>query len=142
MHIYGKIRTEMREAMQYFASRLFTPQLSRHIDVRVTQKKSLGLIHGQVGIEDYNVLGQPRSFEIELRSTDSLEEKILTLAHELVHVRQYCRGQLNEQGNRWYGRRIDVDNVPYFELPWEKEAEELSEQLYKDYKECRSHKNK
>ena len=137
MQIYGKINFDKREALHSYASRLFTHQLSRHIEVRVSQKK-LGKIHGQVGIEDYNVLGQPRSFEIEIRASDSLEEKLLTLAHEMVHVRQYCRGQLNEQGNRWYGRKFDSDEIPYNELPWEIEAEELSNQLYRDYNDTRT----
>ena len=139
MQIYGKINSDMREALHYYASRLFTHQLSRHIEVRIVQKK-LGKLHGQVGIEDYNVLGQPRSFEIEIRKTDSLKEKLITLAHEMVHVRQYCRNELNEQGNKWYGRRIDVDNVPWNELPWEIEANELGYQLYKEFTECHNKK--
>ena len=134
MIITGKINSTMRQALEYYAYRLFTHQLSRHIEVKVTQRKNLGPLHGQVGIEDYNVLGQPRSFEIELRASDSLEEKLKTLGHEMCHVRQYCRGELNEQGNRWRGRSIDIDSTPYFDLPWEKEAEELGIQLYKDYK--------
>jgi hypothetical protein len=140
MIITGKINSIMRQALEFYACRLFTHQLSRHIEVKVTQRKHMPEFHGLCGIEDYNVLGQPRYFEIEIRASDTQKEKLITLAHEMVHVRQYCRNELNEQGNKWCGRRIDVDNIPWNELPWEIEANELGYQLYKEFTEC--HKKK
>ena len=47
-----------------------------------------------------------------------------TIAHEMVHVKQYIRGQLSvdKKGFQlWNGKRINGD-MPYHKLPWEVEA--------------------
>ena len=72
MIITGKINKKLREAIEFFASNLFTPQMKRHIEVRIRQR-DLGTWHGFVSIEDYNVLNQPRSFVIELHKNDNQE---------------------------------------------------------------------
>jgi hypothetical protein len=55
------------------------------------------------------------------------------LAHEIVHCLQYSRGELNEEMTMWRGRRVDADKIPYFEQPWEIEAETLGLKLYNDF---------
>jgi len=46
------------------------------------------------------------------------------IAHELVHAKQFCRGQINMVDNVWKHNKevIDCDHVDYMELPWEVEA--------------------
>ena len=64
---------------------------------------------------------------------------ISTLAHELAHVEQYYTGRMEDDGNyfRWNGKLydlVDYDTLPYKEyinLPWEKEAIELSAMFVK-----------
>jgi len=34
----------------------------------------------------------------------------------------------------WRGRRVDSDEIPYFEQPWEIEAEAKAIELYERYK--------
>jgi predicted metallopeptidase len=75
----------------------------------------------------------PISFVIEVRQTDSEEEKLKTLAHEMVHVRQYIRGELNEEMSVWRGKKVDSDEIPYAEQPWEIEAESIAHKLYDEY---------
>lgn len=61
-------------------------------------------------------------FDIGLDSRLDLETMLITLAHEMVHVKQYSLGQLklNEQNNFvWLGK---VHNNTYYESPWEIEA--------------------
>ena len=132
MIITGKINKKLREATQFFASNLFTPQMKRHIEIRIRQR-DLATWHGFVSIEDYNVLNQPRSFVIEIHKNDSEEEKLKTLAHELVHVRQYARNELNDEMNTWKGRKVDSDSIPYDDQPWEVEAIKLGDELYELY---------
>ena len=132
MIITGKINKNLREALEFFAANLFTPQMNRHVEVRIKQR-DLGTWHGFASIEDYNSLGQPRSFIIELHQKDNEAEKLKTLAHELVHVRQYVRNELNDEMNTWKGRKIDSDSIPYDDQPWEKEANELGNLLYERY---------
>lgn len=132
MIITGKVNKKYREAIEFFATELFTPQMKRHIELRI-RKRDLGTWHGFVSIEDYNVLNQPRSFVIELHKGDDEKEHLKTLAHELVHVRQYARNELNDEMNTWKGRKVDSDSIPYEEQPWEIEAIKLGNELYELY---------
>ena len=56
------------------------------------------------------------------------EEMLKTIAHEMVHARQFLRKQLNGYTNSWMGRK--PRNYKYENRPWEKEAHGLEEELY------------
>ena len=50
-----------------------------------------------------------------------------TIAHELVHVKQYIRGELDAYMTRWKGQQIPYGSrgalkIPYKSQPWEQEA--------------------
>jgi len=51
-------------------------------------------------------------------------ELAANIAHELVHAKQFCRGQINMIDNVWKHNKkvIDCDSVEYMDLPWEVEA--------------------
>ena len=55
-----------------------------------------------------------------------------TLAHEMVHVRQFARGELNSSLSRWKSNKY-CDNIEYWDQPWEKEARRLQNQLVYEY---------
>ena len=56
-------------------------------------------------------------------------EMMQTLAHEMVHARQFIRGELNNQGGwAWKGRK--ADGFDYENQPWEKEAFRLEKELF------------
>jgi hypothetical protein len=44
----------------------------------------------------------------------------------MVHVKQHAKGELKsmltEREERWHGRYIKENELPYFEKPWEIEA--------------------
>lgn len=132
MIITGKLNKNLRKALEFFAANLFTPQMNRHVEVRVRQR-DLGTWHGFASIEDYNSLGQPRSFVIEIHKKDDDTEKLKTLAHELVHVRQYVRNELNDEMNTWKGVKVDSDSINYDDQPWEVEANDLGNRLYNSF---------
>lgn len=54
-----------------------------------------------------------------------------TLAHELVHVKQFARGELTENLQYWKGK--DHSETKYWDQPWEKEARRLQVQLMTKY---------
>ena len=58
------------------------------------------------------------------------EEMMQTLAHEMVHCKQYFRGELNGWNQSWKGKK--PRNYKYENAPWEKEAYAKEEDLY-DY---------
>ena len=60
------------------------------------------------------------------------------IAHEMVHMDQMKRGDLNydDKNVYWKGKKYDRDdmNEGSKKLPWEKEAYELQEVLLNEYK--------
>jgi hypothetical protein len=76
--------------------------------------------------------GDKDGAEIELARGDkdrlfTLEEMMLNLAHELVHAKQFIKGELHERLNTW--KKLDCSKMPYSETPWEKEAYLLENKL-------------
>jgi hypothetical protein len=132
MIVHGKVPKKHLKALDFFASKLITHQKRKHIEITVKYRKVIDEL-GTVYVDDYNVLGMPISFVIEVRQNDSEEEKLKTLAHEMVHVRQYIRGELNEEMSVWRGGKVDSDEIPYAEQPWEIEAESIAHKLYDEY---------
>jgi len=66
------------------------------------------------GIDTILVVLKPRRNLIELG---------VTLAHELVHVRQLAKGilQMTPRGKKWRGKFYSR-RTPYLDQPWEQEA--------------------
>jgi hypothetical protein len=72
----------------------------------------------------------PRDFIVELNKTKNNNTLIRTLAHELVHVKQFARGEMFELPNgqiMWKGRKCH--RTKYDDLPWEKDAFNLEVKL-------------
>jgi len=131
MIVKGKISKSRLEALGYFADKLLTKQLSKYIIVKVVLRKRMNYL-GLTLVEDYNKSGKPREFVLEVYKNQEEIEIIKTLAHEMVHVRQYARGELNEEATLWQGRSMARD-LEYNEQPWEIEAHDLTEILYENY---------
>lgn len=68
---------------------------------------------------------RPRAFEIEVHGRMRLRRILETVAHEMVHAKQYARGELYESTrqskHRWHGEWLDKD-PDYWDQPWEIEA--------------------
>lgn len=67
-----------------------------------------------------------REVTIVLDSSLDMVEILFTLAHEMVHAKQFVRGQYRSEKARngrylryWMGKRVNVD---YINQPWEREA--------------------
>ena len=114
---------EMRYAAQYYAHMLLGPRLSRSISLFIKNTYDDGM-HGSVTFLDDNHM--PRSFDMHIDPSKGKRAQLMTLAHEMVHVKQYAKGELktlfNQHENRWKGRYIKDDQFHYFDQPWEVEA--------------------
>jgi len=81
-------------------------------------------------------LGDKNSVEIELargsgNTTFTLKEMMVNLAHELVHAKQFIKGELHPSLNRW--KKLDYSNTAYSRQPWEKEAYLLEDKLVEKF---------
>jgi hypothetical protein len=62
-----------------------------------------------------------REFEIEIDKDMPLRRLLETVAHEMVHVRQYARKQLTGDYT-WQGKTYHPKCCDYWDQPWEIEA--------------------
>lgn len=130
MIISGKIPKTHLLAINHFAELLFTPQRICQLELTV-KYKNLD-VFGLVYIDNYNLKGKPDSFIIELNRHLNNEDKLKTLAHEMVHVKQYSLGYLNESMTRWRGKKVSR-HLEYENKPWEIEAELFGLNLYESF---------
>ncbi len=82
---------------------------------------------------------RPREFHINLKSTNDEDHMIKTLAHEMVHVKQWAREEIKDGRDvtraLWKKTRlVDCQKTAYEDLPWEKEANKLEEILFERWK--------
>ena len=81
-----------------------------------------------------------REFNLEIEKTLDEEDFITAICHEMVHVKQFARGEtqdINIFTKRWKGTEYlsaysTVDE--YINLPWEKEAYKMQEELLQKWK--------
>jgi hypothetical protein len=139
MVIQNRLKKQYQQALNFYASKLFTPQLSKNIEVRVRFCNFEDNLKGIAIVDDYNASGKPRSFTIEVNRNESQSEILKTLAHELVHCRQYAQSELNEEMTVWHGKKINSDEMPYEEQPWEIEAEMMGLFLYESFIATQTH---
>lgn len=106
------------------------PRLRRDIDIDVSVVTRCDKNHYALCSGDKN------SVEIELargsgNTTFTLQEMMVNLAHELVHAKQFIKGELHPSLNRW--RKIDYSNTAYSRQPWEKEAYLLEDKIVEKF---------
>lgn len=89
--------------------------------------------------EDCNRYSREFTINLDSRDVDSMIE---TLAHEMVHVKQWARGEMQDiyddndgspKKTRWKSKFINIRNVKYKDLPWEREANRVEKMLYSQW---------
>ena len=68
-------------------------------------------------------LGVNLGIVVVIKPRRNLKDIGLTLAHEMVHVKQLAKGTLKQKrsGHTWLGKMYSK-KTPYLEMPWEIEA--------------------
>lgn len=120
---------ELAESMVTFAAyKLMSKKLADKITVTLHIRKDLVKKEGAEGLciwEDTN--HRPKEFTITIDR--GLKQRIFleTIAHEMVHVKQWAKGEMfdfvTEVGVcRYHGKKIDSSKLDYYDYPWEIEA--------------------
>ena len=127
-----KLSSTLKRATTFYLDRLQQP--TSNVNIIIVQKPNLDADGTCEKLSK-------KHFIIELKSGLTLEHTLITLAHEIVHVRQYLTRQLKtwflKSGtvDIWQGKRFR--NVNYYQQPWEAEALLLEQELYVDFvSEC------
>ena len=72
--------------------------------------------------------------EITIDNTLELQDAMIALTHEMIHVQQCMKELLKEDGSKMYWRgKYIPDNTNYFDRPWEKHARRNELKVYKTY---------
>ena len=118
----------VRSAVKWYADKLMGKRLARNITCRFEFIQDYESDSGTTATciwEDDNV--RPREFLIELDASLDPATILQNLAHEMVHVKQWARGELKDVLReyslcKWKGTVIDTDKIDYYDSPWEIEA--------------------
>ena len=125
----GKNKRAMVDSVAKYCIEMLMPRLKNklHIDINlIANLKEKESIAGDCIWEDDRCV-RPREFSIRVDSTQSLQAMLETVCHELVHVKQYARGELKDLARsskccKWKGKKVNFGNTHYYDQPWEIEA--------------------
>lgn len=132
-----KVRTQIESAFFFYMKKLL-PRI-RNIDVDIEFIRNLAGKEGLYGDCSWNDNNhRPRDFTIRLDSSMDLDNIHDTFAHEMIHVKQYVKGELVDlvrtpTSCKWMGEIIDWTKLEDKE-PWEVETYERSNKLYEEWK--------
>lgn len=136
--IYGKAKhmckAEIKFAAAFFANYLMGERLAKNLDIEI-RLEDQGRNEG--GCNPTEVTRRPRMFEIGMRPTMQRYKMLQCLAHEMVHIKQYARGELSNEliTAKWQGKTYKITNSmeDYLNWPWEIEAYGRDRSLYLFY---------
>lgn len=108
------------------------------------QNLRLHIVFGEPGckadVEWLDRATKARSFKMTIRPTMSEDNVLASVAHEIVHIKQYASGILTDVGDkvRWDGEILDfqddIESDLYWFSPWELEARAMERGLMMMFK--------
>jgi hypothetical protein len=117
-----KFETTVKKACEYYADLLLSKRISRNITIDLDFAGRLDKqADGYCEVTGHNLRKKPRDFEIQIQKNKSKRYMMITLAHEMVHLKQYAMGELDENLAVWKGKRVPA-STDYWDQPWEIEA--------------------
>lgn len=139
INIHGKTKTlckaEIKFATAFFATYIMGERLAKNLDIEIRFENQGKMAEGHCNPIDTE--RRPRSFEIGVNPTLSRKKMLQCLAHEMVHVKQYARGELSSEliTAKWLGKTYKITNSmeDYLNWPWEVEAYGRDRSLYLFY---------
>ena len=126
----GLIQTDLAfnisRAVKNFAYQLDIGRLKTNIQVRLHNKVYLDMADGTEALCESL---DERNFIIDVAMFSNW---VVNLAHEMVHVKQFARGEMDASLSRWKSNRY-AGNIDYWDQPWEKEARRLQFKLAEEF---------
>lgn len=108
-------------AARSFAKQLGISRLRTNIVIKIHNS-----VHcGTIGTEGLCESIDQRHFIIDVALFTNW---LSTLAHEMVHVKQFAKGELDSALTQWKSNKY-CENIEYWDQPWEKEARRLQQRM-------------
>lgn len=122
----SKQKREYTESLCGFVAKKLMPRLADKLIINIEFKRNLlkgESIYGDCIWEDDDV--RPRYFTIRVDAGMPLRETLTTIAHEMVHVKQFAQGKLKyltTANKHKFDGKYFSDSLDYWDRPWEIEA--------------------
>jgi len=131
---------EMKYAAEWMSNLIMSPQLRKYLKVTISFKKEKDAL-GTTEVRDYDDenFRMPRKFLVRINPKERRNSVLKILAHELVHVKQFARGELKDNGHpmymKWNKEDVNSEKTDYWDLPWEIEAYGREYGMFRRYNE-------
>ena len=129
----AKIEKKLEKVFELCVLELNLSRFRGVVHARMPRKKGLleGRFHGLCEFEGKHEIADKNFWwsTIDLANTHDQKELVATLCHEMVHVKQYLRKELSEDGMKWLGKQMPNSKNP-LDDPHEEEAYRLEEVLF------------
>jgi hypothetical protein len=146
LRIYGtptKVNKSIIKDACHWYMKDIAPRMYKKLFIRLFFKKDFNKntdTLAQVQWEDDN--HRPREFTITVDSDLTYARMLRTLAHEIVHVKQWSQGEMRDNLRNskdydtvWRGVRYKSEDIDYWSLPWEIDATAMEGVLYDKYRQ-------
>jgi len=114
-------------ATWFYAEKLMGKRLINNLKLNIKLKRGMFKKDNTEGTaiwEDESY--RPKEFTIELDCGVKIRNLLITLAHEMVHVKQWAKGEMYEYALtgkvRFMKTKYDMNDLDYWDYPWEVEA--------------------
>ena len=126
---YGFSKRLCKDVVCWFVSK----HLPRHkLEIEILHrglKREQAFGYCDVAGRHYN----PREFLIELDTHMDKETYITVLLHELIHLYDFCIGELKLKSSKRYYKGECMEDLEYWEQPHEIRAHYMEKVLYREY---------
>lgn len=146
----NKIKKLISEAATFYANKLMEKTLINQLYIEIHLSKRFKDV-GQCVHEDEHDVKNPKFFKIEIRNKVDDPNILITLAHEMVHLKQFATGELDismpltslvsamihntKITPKWKGKIFKLKDYEddYWDLPWEIEAYGRQQSLWERF---------
>lgn len=134
--ITGKIphKRYIKRYVNNILDHYFKGRVKRYVPITINVVETLGGDQGQCqGTRNYVIIDLATVIrgKKNRKRRPKLDQILETLAHELIHAKQFLRGEINQYNLIWRGSSgpYDCKKVTYRKTPWEKEAYSQEKEL-------------
>ena len=130
IHVKGSnkaVRKLVEIAAWYYAEKLMGKRLINNLELNIKLRRNMFKDENTEGTaiwEDESY--RPKEFTIEIDCGSKIRNMLITLAHEMVHIKQWAKGEMYEYAIpgkvRFMKTKYDMNDLNYWDYPWEIEA--------------------
>ena len=122
-------RDLVRRAVWFYAEKLMGKRLVNTLELTINLTRNLTEKEGAEGFciwDEWETAKTPRAFTIDLDCSLNIRNILINVAHEMVHVKQWVKGEMYEYTIpnivRFIKTKYDMNDMDYYDYPWEIEA--------------------